>query len=291
MSLEFCTLASGSSGNCSVLRVPGGRALLIDCGIGPRMTAQRMCGTGVSLRDIRAICLTHLDRDHFSPAWASTIVDRSIEVFCHAERAGYLLETVAFYCADPEQLGRLERLLRRFTDVEFEPIDGLRATPIQLAHDVAGSHGFVFDGFDSRIGFASDLGHVPRRLLDQFCDLDLLALESNYDPGLQLNSARPAFLKRRIMGGAGHLSNAQALAAVRRILDRCERDGRRLPSHIVLLHRSRQCNCPKLVRTLFAADRRIAPRLTLAEQYERSEWLRPKSVEPSVGEQLALLWG
>jgi len=72
MSLELCVLASGSSGNCSVVRAPGG-VILIDAGIGPRTTAKRMNGTGVSLRDVRAICLTHLDSDHFNANWVGTI--------------------------------------------------------------------------------------------------------------------------------------------------------------------------------------------------------------------------
>jgi hypothetical protein len=92
------------------------------------------------------------------------------------------------------------------------------------------------------------------------------------------------------MGGAGHLSNEQALDAIRRILDRAEQRRRRLPAHIVLLHRSRQCNCPKLLRRLFADDRRIASRLTLAEQYRRTDWLRLRRSRPLVGEQLTLAW-
>src|SRR5262249_27338026 len=131
-------------------------------------------------------------------------------------------------------------------------------------------------------------GQVPAHLLDQFCDLDVLALESNYDRELELSSARPWFLKRRIMGGRGHLSNEQAMNAIREILDRCERRKRRLPEHIVLLHRSRECNCPRLLRKLFARDVRLRERLTLAEQYERSEWLRPSSLRPRCGEQLIL---
>ncbi len=75
------------------------------------------------------------------------------------------------------------------------------------------------------------------------------------------------------------------------ILDRCDKAAHRLPNHIVLLHRSRQCNCPKLVRQLFSRDARIAPRLTLAEQYEPSGWLRPHARDPLAGEQMLLAWG
>src|SRR5207244_483864 len=114
------------------------------------------------------------------------------------------------------------------------------------------------------------------------------ALESNYDPAMQEESGRPWFLKKRIMGGKGHLSNLQTLAAVKRILDLAQAKSRRLPEHIVLPHRSRECNCPELLRPLSSRDRRIAPRLTLAEQFERTVWLRRKSMQPAMGEQLML---
>src|SRR5262249_30759007 len=101
---------------------------------------------------------------------------------------------------------------------------------------------------------------------------------------------RPWFLKRRIMGGSGHLSNAQALAAIRAILNRCEATGSRLPAHVVLLHRSAECNCPDLLRELFCKDARIAKRLTLAEQSSRTGWLKPSPVAPAIGQQLSLQW-
>ncbi len=84
MSMELCVLASGSSGNCSVIRTPGG-VLLVDCGIGPRVTAARLDGTGVVLDQIRAVCLTHLDHDHFNPAWANTFIRKQITVYCPAD--------------------------------------------------------------------------------------------------------------------------------------------------------------------------------------------------------------
>ena len=281
MSIEVCVLASGSMGNCSVVRTPSG-VLLIDAGIGPRTAAKRLDGTGVRVRDIRAICLTHLDSDHFRPSWLGTVLNHGIQIFCHRSRVDDVLERLDHDAA--------ERLVVGF-DQEFHPLDGVKCRAIPLAHDRAGSHGFVLDGFHCRIGWATDLGRVPRELHEHFVSLDLLALESNYDPEMQLNSARPWFLKNRIMGGAGHLSNAQAYETICRILDRCQRQGRRLPHHIVLLHRSRECNCPKLLRQLFEQDDRIAARLTLTDQFHRSEWLRIRPSPPLVGEQLALAFG
>jgi phosphoribosyl 1,2-cyclic phosphodiesterase len=275
MSIELCVLASGSHGNCTLMRAPAG-VMLIDAGIGPRTAAARLAGTGVSVREVQAICLTHLDRDHFTPGWVRTICERQIPLFCHDNGVA-------------ELIGRFPDLEARVIgfDDSFEPLAGLRLDPIRLAHDAHGSHGFVIDGFGCRVGYATDLGRVTAELVERFIDLDVLALESNYDRQMQLDSPRPWFLKQRIMGGRGHLSNEQAFAAVREILNRCSR----LPAHIVLLHRSLQCNCPNLLRQLFSRDVRIAARLTLAHQFERSPWLRARSFEPLVGEQLVLGWG
>src|SRR4051812_18251789 len=90
MSLELCILGSGSGGNCSVLRSPSG-AMLIDAGLGPRTVARRLNGTGVRLDDVRAICLTHLDSDHFSIAWLKSILSRGIRLFVHSQRMNDLL--------------------------------------------------------------------------------------------------------------------------------------------------------------------------------------------------------
>jgi phosphoribosyl 1,2-cyclic phosphodiesterase len=278
MSIELCVLASGSGGNSAVVRTPSG-VMLIDAGIGPRTLARRLEGTGAAVADVRAICLTHLDSDHFKPSWLRTIADRGIRVFCHRARVRDVFRHA------PDFAGPIQP----FTDAAaFEPLPGLTVRAIPLAHDAEGSHGFVFDGFGCRLGYATDLGRVPTALLDAFCDLDVLAIESNYDPHMQLTSGRPWFLQQRIMGGRGHLSNAQAFDAVRQVLNRCESRGGRLPAHIVLLHRSRQANCPRVVRDLFARDARIAARLTLAHQHERTDWLRPVAVRPGTGEQLAL---
>ena len=289
MAVEMCVLASGSMGNCTVLRAPSG-VMLIDAGIGPRVAVQRLAGTGVSVADVSAICLTHLDRDHFSFNWIGTIVRRGIRVFCHAKRVADMLAYAFGDAADSPEAKAFAAQILGFGEQAFEPLERFTARPIHLAHDQNGSHGFVLEGFGRRIGYATDLGHVPAGLSEVFCGLDVLAIESNYDPQMQQDSGRPWFLKQRIMGGRGHLSNQQAFEAVRRVLDGCERRGLGLPEHIVLLHRSRECNCPDLLRSLFARDARMARRLTLAEQFSRTEWIRPRESKPLVGEQLQLAW-
>ncbi len=280
MSLELCILASGSAGNCSVIRDDGGRAMLVDAGIGPRTLATRLNGTGVEPDQIRAICLTHLDRDHLNLNNVAFWIRHGIRLYVHETRAEELRRAVP--------IATLQALIEPF-EREFSPLDGVNVSAISLLHDDTGSHGFVFEGSDSRIGYATDLGRVPVRMFEMFQELDVLAIESNYDPQMQRESDRPSFLKQRIMGGRGHLSNEQAFEAVRKILDGAERRGDRLPGHIALLHRSQQCNCPRIVRRLFESDSRIRQRLTLSEQDNRTGWMGPDR-QARVGEQLLLGW-
>ena len=125
--------------------------------------------------------------------------------------------------------------------------------------------------------------HVVKAILPF---LALASLSLLWGPALPA-SARPADLKRRIMGGLGHLSNEQALDAVIHIA------GRGALRHIALLHLSRQCNDPAIVRSLFA---RRAPnllgRLTITNQHQPTPLLhvgRPPPPPRAGGHQLDFL--
>ena len=268
--LKLCVLGSGSGGNSSVLQL-GQQTILIDAGFGPRTTAKRLHGVKLDLTDIHAICLTHLDQDHFRPNWIATLLEHRILVWLHRGHLG-ALERIK----GGDELGRAQ-LLKVFDGKPFEPVSGLRATAVHLPHDMKGTTGFLFESNVGRVGYATDLGHVSTELIQRFAGVDLLAIESNYDPPMQMQSSRPAFLKRRIMGGRGHLSNPEAFEAVQRIVDRSPAG---LPHHIVLLHRSQQCNCPSAVQRVFNQDARIGPRVVLTEQRRRSRWLTVTPNDP-----------
>ena len=272
----LCVLGSGSGGNCTIIRLRD-QAVIIDLGFGPRTTVKRLGQAGFSLDHIKSVCLTHLDQDHFRPHWMATLLGRRIRVHLHRWHLDQWLTLPG-----AEAMVEAE-LVSVFEDEPFEPAAGLKISPIHLAHDQKGTIGFLVESDFGRIGYATDLGHVPPELIERFAGVDVLAIESNYDPPMQLKSPRPLFLKRRIMGHAGHLSNEQAFEAVTRIIDRSP-PGR--PGHVVLLHRSRQCNCPEIVRRLFSQDKRIAERLTLSEQRRRTRWLHPIPVQVAAAQQL-----
>lgn len=238
--LIYANLGSGSSGNGAVLAweeparpTERRRAMLIDLGLSPRRTRDALAALGIAPAQVDAVVLTHLDQDHYRNTWGRSLVARGIPVFLHA---GHRAEAL--------RRGVPEVAIRTFED-RFRPCAHFEAEGILADHDDVGSVALRLDGLGRRIGLATDLGQVPDRLLERFVGLDLLGLESNYCPRLQAASDRPAFLKRRITGGAGHLSNEEALAAAQEIAGRSDLQ------HLVLLHLSRQCNRPELVRSIF----------------------------------------
>lgn len=284
--MQICVLGSGSSGNCTVVRI-GDRALLLDAGFGPRAVAKRLAAIGMSLSDIDAILLTHLDRDHFAPTWLPAIHRHDIRLLC-SERHVY-----ALYAHPPAASVDARRLRREgqldvFDDRPFTlPLRSadVSVQPIPLAHDRTGTLGYRLAAESGHLGFATDLGRVPDELITAFADVDLLAIESNYDPPMQRRSPRPAMLKRRIMGGAGHLSNEQSFDAVRAIAAASNRP----PQHVVLLHLSRQCNDPQIVRDLYFIAPDLVDRLCITSQYHPTAWLAARG-EPDLlaGQQLGI---
>lgn len=283
--MQLCVLGSGSSGNCTVVRI-GGRALLLDAGFGPRSVARRLGEFGMSLGDLDAIVLTHLDRDHFAPTWFNAVARHNIRIYCH-ERHVY-----AMYAHPASSDGLCARKLRRdgllqvIDDRHFSlnlGTDAATLRPVHLAHDQTGTVGYHIETESGRLGFATDLGHVPGALIQAFKDVDVLAIESNYDPPMQRRSGRPALLQRRIMGGAGHLSNEQSFDAVRAIVAASTAP----PRHIVLLHLSRQCNDPDIVRQLYFIEPALAERVCITSQYQATGWLAARGeIEIVTGQQL-----
>ena len=265
----ICVLASGSLGNCTLLRVPraGARPLhvLIDLGLSPRRTFALLAERGVGPEDLDAVVFTHLDGDHCHLGWCGraeaaeggegesafpAALPRHVEVFVHRSHAGR-----------GYRVGLNGGRLLTFRDEPFALRDGLVIEPKLNFHDSLGAAAFRVALGEAALGFATDLGRVTTELIEHLRGVDTLAIESNYCPVLQAESDRPAFLKRRIMGGRGHLSNTESLEAVRAIGP---------GGHVVLLHLSRHCNRPDLAR---AGHDGAGYELILTSQEEPTPWV------------------
>jgi phosphoribosyl 1,2-cyclic phosphodiesterase len=242
----FSVLASGSSGNASLIEM-GGFGVLIDAGLGPRQLAKRLADAGASWHHVHAVLLTHIHGDHWNERTLRHLHRHGIPVFCHGEHQDWLgQESQAFH--DLWRAG----LVRNYQEQEELRLSGtLRCVPVPIRHDGGVTCGFRFEGeadfFGRRwsLGYATDLGSWEEKLVDALANVDVLALEFNHDVDLEMNSGRSPELIARVLGDAGHLSNLQAAELVRRIVG-CSEPGRL--RHLVQLHLSRECNRPALAR-------------------------------------------
>lgn len=254
-------LASGSGGNCTIVsyKVDGWtRFSLIDAGLSPKRALPLIYESGLTPGQLDAIILTHLDQDHWHQSWARARPPQA-RLILHPSHA--------------RSLGRHDRLHVQEVGEATNLAPGVRLTPALGKHDDHGSAVYRLEFAPASaatstptdtpvsLGFATDVGEVDAALATHLASVDVLAIESNYCPRMQRASSRPAFLKHRIMGGAGHLSNEQAIEAIRAIAPR---------QHVVLLHLSRQCNSHDHVAQLHSG---ATYGLTIASQFRPTDWV------------------
>jgi phosphoribosyl 1,2-cyclic phosphodiesterase len=244
MTLRFTVLASGSSGNASLIEADS-FGVLLDSGIGPRTLAGRLAAVGASWQSIHAFLLTHTHTDHWNDRTFAQLLRRNIPVYCHPDHHDELSSVAASFAAL-----RTAGLVRDYAaNVDLALSSALRCRPLALRHDSGATFGFRFEsltdlfGPTAALGYVADLGCWDSALLEQLLDLDLLALEFNHDVELEYRSGRHPRLIARVLGDDGHLSNEQAAKLLHEVLRRSTPGRLR---HLVQLHLSRECNRPAL---------------------------------------------
>jgi phosphoribosyl 1,2-cyclic phosphodiesterase len=243
MALRFTVLASGSSGNVSLLEADG-RGVLIDAGLGPRVLTSRLEAVGASWDTVRAVLLTHTHTDHWKETTLAHLLRRRVFLYCHSGHHGHLgYYSSAFAAMHSQELVRGYEPGR-----ELVLSEALRCRPFALKHDGGATFGFRFEGKTASgspgsLAYVADLGCWDAELVAHLLDVDVLALEFNHDVALEKNSGRSPALIARVLGDRGHLSNGQAAALLREVRQRSA-PGRL--QHVVQLHLSRDCNRPAL---------------------------------------------
>ena len=203
--LELYVLASGSSGNASIVRESRtGRTLLVDCGITKRDFMARCEAVGVDPRSIEAILITHEHTDHTK---GLGVVLRGLAKLGAAPPLFAHPAVREASRAIQETAGLVEQCeLRAGRQLDF---DGLAVEPFETSHDAAASFGFRFDGPDDALGYMTDTGIVTGGAHEALQGVRILAIEGNHDPQMLRTGPYPYALKQRIAGPRGHLSNVQ----------------------------------------------------------------------------------
>lgn len=230
MSLFIASLNSGSNGNCYYVGNDR-EAILVDAGLSCRETERRMQQCGLSPGKVKAIFISHEHGDHI----------RGLEVL---SRKYQLPVYISGHTLSHSGLQLERQLVQPLSGSGSINIGGLSITAFPKHHDAADPHSFVVKGNNVCVGVFTDIGVVCDQLIHHFKMCHAAFLETNYDTDMLERGAYPYHLKRRITGGKGHLSNAQALELFNR-----HKPG--FMSHVLLSHLSKDNNAPELVHDLF----------------------------------------
>ena len=239
--LKFVCLGSGSSGN-SYFLFSENYGVLIDAGIGIRTLKKHFQANGLSLSQIKAILITHDHTDHI----------KSVGALAH--EYGFSVFATALvheginrnYCVNPKLEAKNVRVLQK--DRTFR-LGCFEITPFEVPHDSSDNVGYSIQYEDVNFCLITDAGHVTESFGEYVAKANYLVLEANHDEDMLMKGPYSAYLKSRIKGGYGHLSNKSAAGL---LTDHITEKLR----HVWLCHLSEENNHPELARKTIDAHLR-----------------------------------
>ncbi len=224
--IKFCNLYSGSTGNCTFVSC-NNTNILIDAGVSCLKVSKALAEINMSLENIDAIIISHEHIDH-TKGITNICKKYSIPVYASIKTWNAL-----------ESLSVQSGCREFFTPEEEFTIGDLKVFPFSIPHDAVDPCAFSIYGDGKKLTIATDMGHITDKILAQMENSDILLLESNYDKETLKCSSYPFFLKQRIEGNLGHLSNEVASKAICHL---CQNG----VSHVILGHLSKENNFPEL---------------------------------------------
>lgn len=228
MSFKFCSLSSGSSGNSQYIETDKMK-ILVDAGLSGKRTQELLKSIDVDPSEIDCILVTHEHKDHVKGAG---ILSRRFDIPIYANKLTW--ESMR------EDLGKIkdENIKIFNSDSDFE-LGDLGILPFKISHDSAEAVGYNFYNKNKKISLLTDLGCIDDKIRNTIKNSNLLMIESNHDKDMLKIGTYPWFLKQRVSGEFGHLSNEDAGNLIAQVI--CGKN-----ESILLGHLSRENNFPEL---------------------------------------------
>ena len=251
--MKFCTLASGSSGNCIYVE-NGNTRLLVDAGISAKRIAECLEIIDVAPESIDAILITH---DHSDHTQGVAVFSRKYGTDIYATKG--TLNYITANCKARPDNSHLHDVIR---ENPFE-IGSILVEPFPVLHDAIDPVGYALSGGGKKLGIATDLGTFDEGIIRRLYGAEALYVEANHDVNMLMLGKYPYQLKCRINSETGHLSNEACAELIRHT--RTDRT-----KTIVLAHISKENNFEELayetVRQSVQGDERFEsmPELIIA---------------------------
>ena len=228
--MRFMSIASGSSGNCIYVGDENTH-ILIDAGISKKRIEEGLNTIGLTVDDLSAVFVTHEHIDHIG---GLGVLTRK----CHAPV--YATKGTINGIFQTSSLGKIDR--EQFIEIREDhclTVGDITVDSMKISHDAAQPVAYRFLKGDKKIAVATDLGMITEENEEKLKGMDAILLEANHDVNMLQVGPYPYYLKQRILGNRGHLSNENA----GRLLSRIVHDDLK---HIFLGHLSKENNMPAL---------------------------------------------
>lgn len=184
-------LASGSKGNSTLIKTEK-LNVLIDAGMNIKYLKEKLAEADTKLEDINYIFLTHTHKDHIGAL--SNIVKKFKPIICVGSKM----------FMDLEYLNNYEDVIILVDDLVLED---LNVEIIKTSHDASESLGYIFSSVNSSLVYITDTGYINGKYFNKLKNKNMYVMESNHDVEMLMHGKYPAWLKQRVLGDKGHLSN------------------------------------------------------------------------------------
>ncbi len=207
--MNLCSIASGSSGNCIYVGSDH-TSLLVDVGISKKRIEEGLRSIDRSCQECDGILITHEHSDHIK---GLGVISRKHEIPVYCTKG--TMEAIQ----KMNNLGKLPPDLFHVIEADrpFQ-IGDLEVNPFSISHDAAEPVGYRINQGKKSVGIATDLGYYDEYIVQNLSGLDVLLLEANHDVNMLQVGRYPYYLKQRILGNKGHLSNETAGRLLCRLL-------------------------------------------------------------------------
>lgn len=214
--MHFHILESGSKGNCTVICSNDNHYIMIDNGLSKRKVISKLSELNIAIDDIKALLVTHNHSDHIA----------GIGIFPKEQ-----IYSTSLCGVDAPVSNYL---------IPFDSysINGFNVTCVPTSHDAPGPCGYIIECDNETLVYITDTGYIYERVCEMIGDKEYYIIESNHNVRMQLESSRPQYLKKRILGDLGHLSNEDSANYV------CDVIGTNT-KEIILAHLSEEANTPQ----------------------------------------------
>lgn len=240
MAFNFCILASGSSGNCSVVWT-GKAVVLIDCGCGAKYIAETLASLGLELQDITAAVITHAHIDHISSSGLNFLLKNNIPIHLHSDTLEEIFQKYGSKVDECYTVSFNDSF--KIKDIEINPFDVYHKDG-NISRTLGFSFSSIVQGKKYKIGYMTDTGKVCKNIVKSLADSNILVIESNYDRDMLDMSFRPYENKRWVLSDWGHLANEDAARAIAEIkINSTAPDSLK---YVFLAHLSQHHNTPEL---------------------------------------------